>query len=97
MISESGVKPKCSRALVFKWHEIFKNGRKSVEDNDRCGGERSIRSTLTTKMKEMVDAERRATVRGISADLGISASTVYNIPRLLILEEKEKRVEKLRR
>ena len=60
------------------------------------------------KMKEMLDADRRATVRGISADLGISASMVYNIlkdlhmckvsarwvPRLLKLEEKEKRVEK---
>ena len=40
MISESGVKPKCSRALVFKWHGRFKNGRKSVEEDDRGGRER---------------------------------------------------------
>ena len=50
--------------------------RKTTEAAER---ERSIRPTFTTKVNEMLEADRRATVRGISADLGISASTVYNI------------------
>ena len=103
-MNQSGGKPKFSRALFFKWQWRFKNGRKSVEDDDRCGKEISILPTFTTKVKEMLDADRRATVMGISADLGISASTVYNIlkdlhmckvsarwlPRLLKLVEKGK-------
>lgn len=102
---ESGMKRKCSRALVFKWHNRFRNGRESINDDERCGRSPTVRKSLAEKVKEMIYEDRRLTVRAISADLGVSLSTIHTIlkddlnmnkvsarwvPRLL--KPKEKRV-----
>ena len=51
------------RATCFRWHKRFKNGRLSVEDNERSG--RSFTSTDDSHIDEintLVRANRRLTV-----------------------------------
>ena len=31
-----------NRASVFEWHKIFKEGRESVRDNERCGRSKEV-------------------------------------------------------
>ena len=31
-----------NRALVYEWHKRFKEGRKSVRDDERCGRSKDI-------------------------------------------------------
>ena len=33
-----------NRALVFKWHKRFKEGRESVRDDERCGRSKGVRT-----------------------------------------------------
>ena len=109
MIRNSIVKPKCSRALVFKWHGRFRVGRTSIEDDERSGRSPALRPTSVAKVKDMLEKDRRLTVRSISEDLDISTFTVHKIlkedlhmskvsarwvPRLLNDHEKQIRVER---
>ena len=34
-----------NRALVFEWHKRFKEGRESVKDDERCGGNKEVRTS----------------------------------------------------
>ena len=111
MIRDSKVKPKCSRALVFKWHRRFREGRTSVEVDKRSERHSSLRPSWISQIKDMLDKDRRLTVRTISEDLQISTFTVRKIlkenlhmskvsarwvPRLLNDHEKQVRVERSR-
>ena len=78
MIKESG-NPNCSRSLVFKWHKRFKDGRESIEDDERGGRSPSVRSTVVRKVRDLINEDRRFTVRILSSDVGISKSTVQRI------------------
>ena len=33
-----------NRASVFEWHKIFKKGRESVRDDERCGRSEEVRT-----------------------------------------------------
>ena len=36
-------RPSCmTRASVFKWHKIFKEGNESVRDDERCGRSKEV-------------------------------------------------------
>ena len=40
---QTAFKPSCmNRASVFKWHKRFKEGRKSVRDDERCGRSKEV-------------------------------------------------------
>ena len=65
MIRDSNVKPKCSRASVFKWHGRFREGRTSVKDDERSGRPSSLRPSRVSQIKDMLDKDRRLTVRAI--------------------------------
>lgn len=107
MIKE-GLKRKCSRSLVFKWHERFRNGRESIEDDVRCGRVPVVKQSVTEKVRERI-REDRLTIRSIAERLGVSFSVVQEIitkdlnmskvsarwvSRLLSAEDKAKRVER---
>lgn len=92
---------------MFKWHGRFKDGRQSIEDDERCGRSPSVRSTMVRKVKDMIYQDRRFTVRSLSSELGISKDTVHRIlkedihiskvsarwvPRLLSDDQMAKRV-----
>ena len=70
---------KCvSRALVFKWHKRFFEGRESLQDDSRPGRKSIVDAAQLTSVKEAPDADRRLTVRELS-ELGASVGTVHNI------------------
>ena len=42
---QTAFQPSCmNRASVFKWHKRFKEGRKSVRDDERCGRSKEVRT-----------------------------------------------------
>ena len=107
MIKSTGKYDKCSPAFVYKWHSRFRNGRESIQDDPRSGRPSVVVASIKDKVKDMVNADRRVTVRDISDELGVSCSTVHGIltdnlgmskvsarwvPRLLTDTEKENRV-----
>ncbi|XP_060597479.1 protein GVQW3-like [Ruditapes philippinarum] len=63
MIQASRTTKKCCRSLVFRWHDMFRNGRESREDDKRCGRP----SVVKTGVK---DKEIKAQLRGRRFDSG---------------------------
>ena len=98
---------KCSPATVYKWHARFRSGRDSIEDDPRSGRPAVVVCSVRDRVKDMVNCDRRITVRSIADELDVSVSTVHGIltdelgmskvsarwvPRLLKESEKECRV-----
>ena len=47
---QTGFRPSCmNQASVFEWHKKFKEGRKSVRDDERCGRNTSIHQSWLAK------------------------------------------------
>ena len=107
MLQNSSTTKKCCRALVFKWHQRFRDGRSSIEDDNRCGRPAVVKGSIMEKVKEMVYTDRRHTLRSLASTLHVSCSTIHDIlknelgmskvcarwvPRLLKEHERETRV-----
>lgn len=107
MIQSAGKYDKCSPAFVYRWHARFRSGRESVQDDPRSGRPSIVAPSIRDRVKDMVNMDRRTTVRTIAGELGVSCSTVHGIltdelgmskvsarwvPRLLSDTEKEHRV-----
>ena len=68
------------RMTCFRWHKHFKNGRLSVEDNERSG--RPSTSTDDPHIDEittLVRANQRLTVRELAEECGISVGSCHDI------------------
>ncbi len=50
MLKEANVKPHACRALVYKWHKRFKDGRMSLEDDSGRGRQPLISQTLVASV-----------------------------------------------
>jgi hypothetical protein len=106
MIQASSTTKKCCRSLVFRWHDMFRNGRESIEDDKRCGRPSVVKSGVKDKVRQLLNEDRRRTVREMSSELGVSVSTVHDclkednmskvsarwVPRLLKNDERECRL-----
>ena len=97
------------RATCFRWHKRFKDGRLSVEDDERFG--RPSTSTDDPQIDEintLVRANRRLTVRELAEECGISLSSGHHIlmeelkmhcvaakfvPRLMTSDQQAHRVQ----
>lgn len=103
----NGEKPTVCRSIVFKWHKLFRDGRESINDDAGRGRKKIVNAALVASVKERLDGDRRLTVRDLSEAVGVSVGTVHSIltdnlgmnkvsarwvPRLLTVEEKERRV-----
>src|SRR5678816_4502 len=69
-----------SRTMVFKWHKAFKEGRKNVNDDPRCG--RSILSTNDENMEVVIalmERDLRLSVRVIAKENGLDKNAVHRI------------------
>ena len=53
LIRNSETKNPCSVSVVYKWHERFRNGRKSTEDDLRDGRPCVVKMTIKYKMKDI--------------------------------------------
>lgn len=108
LVQEAKTVKKCCRSLVFKWHRQFKEGRTSIEDDTRRGRPAEKKVDIVKTVKDLLDKDRRLTIRTISTKLDIPATTVHRIlkrelhmskvsarwvPRLLTQEQKSRRVE----
>jgi histone-lysine N-methyltransferase SETMAR len=65
-----------SQSITFLWYKRFKDGRTTVDDDERSGGP----STSTTpdniaKVREAILADRRRTIHDICEIVGLSYGT----------------------
>ena len=68
------------RTACFKWHERFKGGRQSIDDDEHS--ERSSMSTddpYVDKINILMRANRPLTIRELSEECGISVGSSYEI------------------
>lgn len=107
MIRHSSPGKVLSRARVFEWHRRFRNGTLSLEDENGRGRKSSVDATLLNSIKDVVNGDRRVTVRDVCNITGYSYGTVQRIiteqlnmkkvsarwiPRLLTDEHRKNRV-----
>jgi hypothetical protein len=97
------------RTACFKWHERFKGGRESIEDDERPGRpSTSTDDANVDKINTLVRANRRLTVRELAEECGISVGSCYEIlteklkmhrvaakfvPRLMTDDQKANRIQ----
>ena len=68
------------RATRFRWHKRFKNGRMSVEDDERSGcPSTSTDDTHIDEINTLVRANRRLTVKKLAEECGISVGSCHHI------------------
>ena len=94
---------------VFRWHKVFLEGREEVEDEARAGRPSTITTDdNVTRVKELLNTDRRLSVRLLSELLDIPKTTVHDIvtnnlnmrkvcakmvPKVLTDDQKLRRVE----
>lgn len=98
-----------SRAQVFLWHKKFKEGRESVEDEERAGRPVAVRTDENAlRVRALIREDRRLTVRMLASEVGINRETVRQIitndfgmrklcakmvPKNLTTEQKQHRMD----
>ena len=69
-----------SRLRVFEWCKRFKEGREDVEDDPRSGRPSTPRTDVNIKhVRQMLQKDRRLTVRMIADELDLGKSQVWQI------------------
>ena len=97
------------RATSFRWYKRFKNGRLSVEDDERSGRpSTSTDDPHIDKINSRVRANRRLTERELAEECGISVGSCHHIltkevkmhrvaakfvPRLMTSDQQAHRVQ----
>ena len=76
MIKATRKYDKSSLDFVYKWHSRFRCGRESTEDDFRSGQPAVVTCSIKDLVRDMVNMDRRTTVRVIADKLGVSCSTV---------------------
>ena len=78
---QTAFRPSCmNRASVFEWHKRFKEGRKSVRDDEGCGRSKEARTPeLIGQIKNFMDKDHRVSIETISAQFDVSMGTVHPI------------------
>ena len=69
-----------NRTSVFEWHKKCKMGREDVQDDQRAG--RPVSATAdenVTKVRNLLDSDRRLNVRLIAQELHLRKSSVHSI------------------
>lgn len=101
------------KSAVFKWHQRFRDGRESVEDDDRSGRpSTSTNPDSTDAVQLQIQQNPRLSIGKMAAIVGISYGSVQTIltenlgmsrvcarwvPRLLTPAMRADRVQKVRR
>ncbi|XP_025153781.1 putative uncharacterized protein FLJ37770 [Harpegnathos saltator] len=62
-----------SQSRVYEWYKLFQEGREDIEDDARSGRPSASTSDENVKkVKEIVLANRRITIREVAEEIGIS-------------------------
>ena len=68
------------KTALHKWYSSrYENGYESVMDDQRSGRPASITSQKVQEIKELLDKERRITIREVSQRVDCSVGTVHTI------------------
>ena len=80
---QTAFRPSCmNRASVFKWHKRFREGKKSLRDDERCRRSKEVRTPeLIGQIKNFLDKNRRVSIETISAQFDVSMGHVNTIIR----------------
>ena len=68
-----------SSAQVFRWHNAFKDGRESVEDEQRAGRPSTARTENNVARVKVLDRDRRLQVRLIAEEVRLPKTDVHRI------------------
>lgn len=79
MMEQANLKPKVCRSLVFRWHKRYRDGRESLSDDKRSGRPALISDYLVAQVKNVIDLDRRQTIREVADVTDVSVGTVYTI------------------
>ena len=97
---------------MFRWHKRFSEGCEDIEDNKRSGRPKSATENAVKSVREMLNEDRRRTVREISDSVNLKKTVVHQImkedlnlskvsatwvPRLLSAEEKDAHIRRYER
>ena len=98
-----------SRSQVFEWSKRFKQGRRSLNDEKRLGRPLTATDPATVdRVQQLVLEDRRVTLEYVSDNVGISIGATHKVlhehlgmskvcakwvPKMLIPEQKQARVE----
>ena len=108
MLEKAQMKPTVCRALVYKWHRRFSEGRTSIEDDSGRGRKRKINGKLISAVSDVMEKDRRQTVAEVATQVGVSVGTIHTvltehldmrrvsarwIPRLLSADDKSRRIQ----
>ena len=69
-----------NQASVFEWHKIFKEGKETVRDDERCGRSKEVNTPeLIGQIKNFMDKDCRVSIETISAQFDVSMGTVHTV------------------
>ena len=68
-----------NRATVFEWHKRFKECRKSVRDDKKCGRSKEVRTPeLIGQIKNFMDKDRHVSIETTRVQFDVSESDNYS-------------------
>ena len=74
-----------SRSKTFEWYSLFQNGRRSFEDDPRPGRPATSHTEETVaRVREIIRADQRLTIREVAEDVGIAFGTCHYISSLAV-------------
>jgi hypothetical protein len=96
------------RTQVYKWHKRLRNGRSSVDDDQRCGlSSTSTKEENIQRVRNVVLSDRQKRIQEVPGEVGTSLGSVHRIihkdlymhyisqhlfPNMLTPEHKETRM-----
>ena len=72
-------RPSCSMALVFRWHRRFSDGYEDVDNLKRSGRPSVVSESDVKCVRDMLQEDRRRTVREIGDSVHLQRTVVHNI------------------
>lgn len=96
-----------SDATIYRWYNNFKDGRRTVNDENKPGRHCEIDSKINENLEKIVQNERRITTRELTKRLNVSKGTINTllaesgirklcsrfVPRFLTAEMQDRRYE----
>ena len=64
---------------VYMWYKRFEEGKENIKDDQRSGRQSVVTSSNVAAVKQLLDNDRRITIRDIVAKTDYSYSTVSGI------------------
>ena len=68
-----------SRSKTFEWYSRFTSGRRSFEDDPRPGRPSTSHTETVARVREIIRADRRLTIREVAEEVRIAFGTCQKI------------------